>query len=113
LGGGLYFKAYLSKDNSEVANNINENDPLNYMAYFEDGKMSEEYASLSVKPSNPMYYCEQAKMRKVSIKNVDYAKLVARFLRLKEFIKANGDLKLKRQDGGYSNKAQADVILCN
>jgi hypothetical protein len=28
-------------------------------------------------------------------------------------IKANGDLKLKRQDGGYSNKAQADVILCN
>lgn len=93
--GSTCFVGRLAKDSSECANKIIENDPLNYSGWYrmDPGDVYKELrADLFVAPpvgSNLVY--GRAKLRNKSIKQPDRAKLVKRFLELREFIRKNKD----------------------
>ena len=93
--GSTCFVGRLAKDYSECANRIIENDPLNYAGWYrlDDGDVyKEDRADLFVKPpvgANLVY--GRAKLRNKSIKQPDRAKLVKRFLELREFIRSEKD----------------------
>lgn len=77
---------------SECANRIQENDPLNYAMWIEGDNLREDRLNVLTRPpkgSNLVY--GSAKMRKQTIKNADYDKLVRRFNKVREWV-MNQDL---------------------
>ncbi len=88
--GDAGFAFRLSKDRTECANNIAENDPLYYRAFLRDGNFEESGCRLFINPEPGSYNVYgSAKMRKQTIKNVTVDKLVRRFNQVKDFISAN------------------------
>jgi hypothetical protein len=90
--GAVGFNGYLSKDASECASRISENDPLSYYGFYDvdSNVFKEDRAYVFVKPaagSNNVYGI--AKLRCASIKEPNRAKLVKRFLVLREFLRFN------------------------
>lgn len=88
LGGGLYLKGYLL-NKGEFPNGISHNDPLSYMAVFEDGEYSESNLSLFCKPTEKYMAYSSKRLRKKTIKNITREKLLARFEEIKAFVKEN------------------------
>jgi len=93
--GTVCFSGRLSKDSSECANRIPENDPLDYVGWYRSDQrdvFKEDRISLLVAPpagANLVY--GRAKLRCKSIKQPDRAKLVKRFSELREFIRSEKD----------------------
>lgn len=118
LGGGVFFKFKLGGE-GEFANNIPDNDPLNYMALLDnDGRWDETYAYMHVapEPGSHMAY-GSVKMRKKSTKKpVTAAQLEKRFMQVKDFVKQNAhnlknvpfDIKQKISEGRIISRAEAD-----
>jgi hypothetical protein len=92
--GTHFFNFLLSKDRSEVANGILENDPLSYSARVDDGVFKELSGSLFVKPTEPYMAFGREKFRLKTIKNPTREQLVKRFTDVRNFIMSNAD-KLK------------------
>lgn len=78
---------HLAKDASECTNQILENDPLKYVCWIsgEDVKEDRVYI-LTVPPKDSNLVYASAKMRRKTIKNATYEKMVNRFRQVKEFI---------------------------
>jgi hypothetical protein len=95
--GCVSFSGRLAKDASECANRIIANDPLTYVgAYYPDeDKYHEDRIYLFVKPpegSNLVY--SSVRLRCGNIKQPTRAKLVKRFLKLRDFLRENaGNMK--------------------
>ena len=92
LGGSAqYIKCYI-QNNTDWANAISHNDPLNYMfSIDETGVYSEHNLSIQVKPKNKYMFASSELLRKKTIKNINYQKLIARFTAIKHFIISNQD----------------------
>lgn len=92
FGGGLYAKFYLAKDKLEFPNGISENDPLGYFARVDGEEYKEINLGLSIAPPVGSYLAYgNAKMRKVTIKNITEDKLIARFKAIHSFVMENAD----------------------
>jgi len=93
--GGWTFRFFLTKDQSECANGIRDNDPLYYAAHFDrDGTFKESHGYLLVKPTVPNMAYSSERFRLKSTKNPTYEQLVKRFTNVRNFIMSNAD-KLK------------------
>ena len=91
LSGTVFTKAYL-QTKSEWSNGISENDTLSYMFVIDsNNNYSESRLSLMCKPLKSYMYGNSICLRKKSIKNIDYIKLVARFKQINQFIIDNTD----------------------
>lgn len=81
---------HLVKDESECPNGYFDNDPLMYTAQFhQDGSFKELNLHLLVTPTKGSYNAyDSVKLRKISIKDVDPAKLIKRFQRIRLWVEA-------------------------
>ena len=91
ISNSVCFAGYLSKDASECGNKIINNDPLMYKGWYNLDKpdvYKESNASVFIKPEAGSYNVYgRAKLRHKSINNPDRAKLLKRFLELREFLR--------------------------
>jgi hypothetical protein len=91
ISNSVCFAGYLSKDASECANKIINNDPLSYKGWYNLDKpdvYKESNASVFIKPEAGSYNVYgRAKLRHKSINNPDRAKLLKRFLELRDFLR--------------------------
>lgn len=82
----------LAKDASECANRILSNDPLNYTCWIRGDDVKEDRVYILTVPpkgSNLVYKTE--KMRRKTVKNATYEKMVQRFQQVRDFL-ANQEL---------------------
>ena len=93
--GTLGFNFRISKDSSECANGIADNDPLLYKAVLKaDGSFQEINLNMLVKPDNVYMVYGTVKMRKVTLKNATPEKVLKRFMAVRAWIMENaGNLK--------------------
>jgi hypothetical protein len=87
------FAGYLVKDSSEAINKILNNDPLSYTVWFDDeGNAQESRLNIITKPDSKFMVYGSIKLRKKTIKAVDYDKLIKRFNEIKAWLNDNADL---------------------
>lgn len=85
------FNGRLLRDEEQI-NKITQNDPLGYVGWLEGTTYREDRAHLFVRPpegANLVY--GRVNLRRKTIKDVTYEKLVKRFEEVREFVRANKD----------------------
>lgn len=90
LGSDVFFTFHLVKDGTECPNGYLDNDPLRYIVRSsEDGTFSEIDLCMYVTPDVGSYDAyKSVRLRKVTTKNVDAAKLLKRFQRVRLWVEA-------------------------
>ena len=99
FGNSQHARLFLTKDSSECANGIRENDPLTYSITFENGIFKENDIGLYVKPKSQYLALSREKMRVKTIKEVTAEKLAKRFKEVRGFVMTYAnDLKAPKFD---------------
>lgn len=98
LGQDAYFNGYLFKDKTEWPHGYPDNDPLYYRASYDPelNEFKESGCTFYVRPEQGSYLAMGSdKLRLKTIKNVNAAKLIARFEQVKALIEANANNAFK------------------